>query len=139
MHTPQPIWKKDVPGFKREVNMPLWKRVISGFCQSNFENSMLIIWTGKNSTPEDIKILSEYSGSFKNDAKKNILIISSTEEKIFSPCILRNCTHFITSREMISLECMDWLWDTDVKIVSALDDGIFDGEQNFVDWKKIFA
>lgn len=56
---------------------------------------------------------------------------------IFSPYILRNSTHFVTTREMISLECMDCLWDTDVKIISALDDGIFDGEP-VVDWEKIF-
>ena len=30
----------------------------------------------------------------------------------------------------------DWLWGTDVKIVSALDEGIFDGEP-LVDWRKV--
>lgn len=118
--------------------MPLWKRVVSGFCQSNFENSLLIIFSGKNSTPEDLKILEVYIKTFNEDAGKNIVIIPSTEEKIFSPYILRQSTHFITSMEMISLECMDWLWDTKVKIVSALDDGIFEGEPA-VNWNKIFV
>ena len=137
MHTPQPMWNKNIPGFTRTVNMPMWKRVISGFCQSNFEDSALIIWTGKNSNSADVQILRDYIETFKNDAGKNIFIIPSTDEKIYSPYILRNSTHFITSREMTSLECMDWLWDTDVKIISSFDDGIFDGEP-YVKWNEIF-
>lgn len=138
VHTSQPIWGKNIPGFERKVNMPLWKRVVSGFCQSDFENSLLIIWTGKNSTCDDLKILNNYIETFDTGAEKNIVVIPSIEEKIFSPYVLLNSTHFITTREMISLECMDRLWDTDVKIVSALDDGIFDGEPR-VDWNKIFG
>lgn len=122
-----------------QAPVPLWKRIVSGFCQSKFENSLLVIWTGKDSTPENIKNLIDYIGTFKNDAGQNIFIIPSTKEKIFSPYILkRQTTHFITTREMISLECMDWLWDTNVKIVSALDDGIFDGEPD-VNWNKLFS
>lgn len=123
--------------FTRTVNMPMWKRVISGFCQSNFEDSALIIWTGKNSNSADVQILKDYIETFKNDAGKNIFIIPSTDEKIYSPYILRKSTHFITTREIISLECMDWLWDTDVKIISSFDDGIFDGEP-VVKWWDIF-
>lgn len=56
---------------------------------------------------------------------KIIHCVPPTGNKIFSPYIIRNSTHFITTREMISVECMDYLWDTDVKIVSALDENIF--------------
>ena len=37
---------------------------------------------------------------------------------------------------MISLTCLDYLWDTDVKIVSALDEKIFDGEPD-IDWNIV--
>ena len=137
MHTPQPLWGKNISGFERKVNMPMWKRVLSGFCQFGAKDSLLIVWTGKNSVREDLQTLTDYIETFGGDAKKNIVIIPSTDDKIFSPHILRNSTHFITTREMISLECIDWLWDTDVKIISSLDDGIFDGE-GFVDWENIF-
>ena len=117
--------------------MPMWKRVLSGFCQFGAKDSLLIVWTGKNSVREDLQTLTDYIETFGDDAGKNILIIPSTDDKIFSPYILRNSTHFITTREQISIECMDWLWDTDVKIISSLDDGIFDGE-GFIDWENIF-
>ena len=46
-------------------------------------------------------------------------------DKNFSPVMLKKGTHFITTREMTTLEALDYLWNTDVKIVSALDDDIF--------------
>ena len=54
---------------------------------------------------------------------KNILTFKHEEN--FSPAALRKGTHFITTREMVTLEALDYLWDTDVKIISALDNGIF--------------
>lgn len=56
---------------------------------------------------------------------KIIHCVPPLNNKIFSPYILKNSTHFITTREMISVECIDYLWDTDVKILSALDENIF--------------
>ena len=38
---------------------------------------------------------------------------------------------------MITIECLDWLYDTNVKIISALDDDIFDDEPK-VNWDKIY-
>lgn len=137
INTLQPVWGANIAGFQRTVSMPLWKRVLSGFCQSDFENSLLIVWTGKNSNQTDLQVLSDYISSFGNNAGKNIIVYPSTEEEIFSPCIVRNSTHFITTREIISLECMDYLWDTDVRIVSALDEDIFENEPR-VEWGKIF-
>ena len=60
-----------------------------------------------------------------NEVKQNILVVEY-DEKI-SPLALRRGTHFITTRESITLEVMDYLWDTNVKIVSALDENIFGG------------
>ncbi len=104
-----------VPDF--QAKSPLWKRVVQEFCQSNAENSRLVIWLGKDTSDDDAKALTEAGG-----ANPNII----TFKQNFSPCAVRQGTHFITTREMSTLEVMDYLWDTDVKIVSALDNGIFD-------------
>ena len=56
----------------------------------------------------------------------------------FSPYLLRNSTHFITTREMVTLECLDWLYDTNVEVVSALDDGIFTDEPE-VSWQELYS
>lgn len=88
------------------------------FGESDFKNNLLIIWLGRDATDEAIKALAEAVGDDKN-------ILTFKHEKTFSPAALRKGTHFITTREMTTLEALDYLWDTDVKIVSALDDGIF--------------
>lgn len=104
-----------VPDF--QAKSPLWTRVVQEFCQSNVENSRLVIWLGKDTSDDDAKALTEAGG-----ANPNII----TFKQNFSPCAVRQGTHFITTREMSTLEVMDYLWDTDVKIISALDNGIFD-------------
>ena len=105
---------------------PLWIKVVREFCQSNFENKLLIIYLGRDATDEDFKALATEVNRFGNDARKNILFIG-TGEKNFSPAALRKGTHFITTREMVTLEALDYLWDTNVKIISGLDDKIFGG------------
>ena len=97
---------------------PLWKKVIREFSKSNFEKTLLVIWTGRGKVPEKLdEILA--------DASSHVLKIPATGRKIFQPKILRAATHFITTREMSTLECLDWLYGSNVKIISALDDGIF--------------
>ena len=115
---------------------PLWRRIISGFCKSDFTNAVLIIYLGEGVNQNDIAELKKFIAENKLPAENIIHCIPPIDNKIFSPYIIRNSTHFITTREMISVECMDYLWDTDVKIVSALDENIFDGEPE-VDWNKI--
>ena len=117
------------------AHQPLWSRVVAGFCQSNFANTKLVVWLDENSTEADFDSLATLVQAFGNDAGTNILVVDG--EKI-SPHALRHATHFVTNREMSTLECLDWLWDTDVKIVSALDEGIFDGEPP-VAWENLFG
>ena len=124
-----------VADFKAEKT--LWKRVVSGFCKSTLKNSVLIFWCGKDFDENNIEDLKNFLGKNELDGEKRLHCIMTEKDRPFSPYILRNSTHFITTREMISLECMDCLWDTKVKIVSALDDKIFDGEPA-VNWNKIF-
>lgn len=116
---------------------PLWKRVITGFGKSDWEDSLLIILMENFFTQDNLQTLRNYIDVFGNGAGKNILIAPATDEKFSLPQILGATTHFIASREIISLECIDRLWNSDAKIVSALDDGIFDGEPD-VQWDKIF-
>ena len=93
-----------------------------------------MIWLDKNSTEKDFEMLAEFMKIFGNRADR--IIVADVEGKEnFSPYAIRQGTHFITTREMITLEALDYLWDTDVKIISALDDGIFIGEP-LVDWNK---
>ena len=103
---------------------PLWKKIVRDFSQSNFEKILLVIWLGKNAKEEDFDKLVTEANHFGNDASKNILAINMSD-KNFSPVMLKKGTHFITTREMTTLEALDYLWNTDVKIVSALDDDIF--------------
>lgn len=117
--------------------LPLWRRIVSGFCKSTLSDAALVIYLDKDCTANDIREFQRFSIECGITGKKTIHGISAKKNGVFSPNIFRNSTHFITTREMVSLECIDCLWDTDVKIVSALDDGIFDGEPN-VDWNEIF-
>lgn len=103
---------------------PLWIKVVHEFCQSNFEKNFLVIYLGKGATETDLKNLAVEINRFGNGAGKNILVVN-LREKIFSSAALRKGTHFITTREMMTLEALDYLWGTNVKIISALDDGIF--------------
>ena len=112
-----------IPDFR--AKNPLWLKVIADFCQSDFENSLLVIWLDKNSTEKDFNLLGEAANAFNNGASKNILTVESDEN--FSPAALRKGTYFITTCEMSTLEALDYLWNTDVKIISALDNNIFGG------------
>ena len=118
------------------VEHPLWIRVVLGFCRSNFADAVLVIWLGKDSTDRDFELLAETVQIFSDGAAKNIIVAETQGDLNFSPYALRQGTHFITNREMTTLEALDYLWDTDVKIVSALDDGIFDGEPP-VEWQAL--
>ena len=84
------------------------------------DNAVLVIWLDKDATEEDTKSLAAAVNADKN-------ILTFKHDKVFSPAALRKGTHFITTREMVTLEAMDYLWNTDVKILSALDNNIFGG------------
>lgn len=113
------------------------QRILIGFCLSNFKNSLLIIWLGENSTDKDFQTLAKVVQLFNNDAGAHIMTIPPVNGKIFSPAILRQATHFITTREIINIDCLDFLYDTDIKIVSALDDNIFEDEPPVM-WEKLY-
>ena len=99
---------------------PLWSKVIKDFQQANLANDLLVIWLDTESTEEDSQSLTAAIGESKN-------ILTFKHDKNFSPFTLCLGTHFITTREMTTLEALDYLWDTDVKIISGLDDNIFGG------------
>lgn len=109
------------------ATQPLWKKIVREFCQADFEKNLLVIYLGAEVTAEDFEQLAAEVNHFGSGAGKNILTVT-TDDKNFSVAALRKGTHFITSREMSTLEALDYLWDTDVKIISALDDEIFAGD-----------
>ena len=113
---------------------PLWKRVISGFLKSPRKNSVLLFWLGESATQADFENLKTFVNSIGLQEGKIIHILPQK----FSPYLLRNSTHFITTREMVTLECIDWLYGTGVKVISALDDGIFTDEPE-VSWNELYA
>ena len=94
------------------AKVPLWKKIITEFTRADLKNTLLIILADKKFKAKDLKALDEFNNA-------NII---KTE---LSTQILRQATHFITTREMITLKCLSNLYDTDVKIISALDDKIF--------------
>ncbi|MBR3051256.1 MAG: hypothetical protein IKG61_07380, partial [Selenomonadaceae bacterium] len=103
---------------------PLWSKVVRDFAESDFKNKLLVIWLGKDTTDDDFKSLSAEINSLGSVKDK---VLTFKHKETFSPAALRKGTHFITTREMVTLEALDYLWDTDVKIISALDDKIFGG------------
>ncbi|MBE8949479.1 MAG: CatB-related O-acetyltransferase [Quinella sp. 3Q1] len=107
-----------IPDF--QARSPLWSKVIREFHQANLEDALLVIWLDKNTAAAEEEALVKAI-----DSNKNILVFKHAAK--FSPLALRRGTHFITTREMTTLEALDYLWDTDVKIISALDDKIFGG------------
>ena len=116
--------------------IPLWKRVLRGFLSSHLSHAVLMLWSGFDVTQDNLNELNAIVSNFKFDNEKSIHLIPPINGKIFLPQLLRKSTHFITSRELINVDCLDWLYDTDVKIISALDDGIFEGESP-VEWNKL--
>ena len=105
-----------IPDF--QATQPLWSKVVKEFTQAKLADAVLVIWLGKDTTDENTKALTAAIGDNKN-------ILTFKHEENFSPTALRLATHFITTREIETLEALDYLWNTDVKIVSALDNGIF--------------
>ena len=101
---------------------PLWPKVVREFAESNFKDALLVIWLDKDATDKNFNLSAI---NLNGDAANRIAVVKAHGTKTFSPAALRKGTHFITTREMTTLEALDYLWDTDVKIVSSLDDGIF--------------
>ena len=122
---PEDDFSRQLKGFKTiyqfipdfQAQAPLWPKVVKDFTQAKLD-AVLVIWLGKDATDEDAKALTAAIGDNKN-------ILTFKHEENFSPTALRLGTHFITTREMVTLEALDYLWNTDVKIISALDDKIF--------------
>lgn len=111
------------------VNKPLWKRIVKGFCNSNSQNAVLIIFLPPGTLQSDADEVQKLFAETKKAYDNPLIICSPAKDgKNFSIPALRNATHFLMTRESVSLECTDFLHDTDVKIISAFDDGIFDGE-----------
>ena len=137
---PDDILSKEIESYRAEgrdvytfiadfrANYPLWRRVLSGMLKSTKQNAAMIFFIGTGASDKDLEELKNFPqtvGQIKN--MPIIKCILPTNGQIFSPQALRKSTHFITNREMITLECLDWLYNTDVKILSALDEGIFEG------------
>ena len=112
---------------------PLWMRIVRGFLLSSLKNAVMIFWAGSDSSQENLNRAKKFAKSIGfSDGK----VIHFVPQK-FSPYLLRNSTHFITTREPVTLECLDWLYGSNVKIISALDDEIFAGEPE-VSWNEIY-
>ena len=91
---------------------PLWKKVVEEFCRADLERALLVV----HGSEKDLAAVEE---------NPSVLKVPARGRKKFSPQVLKSSTHFITTREMVTLECIDWLYGTGVKIISALDEGIF--------------
>ena len=106
---------------------PLWYKVIRDFLTTfkHDDQVKLIFWTGENSVRQDIDEFHKFMNAIAKEKASEIIVISSTTQEIFSPSILRQSDYFISTRDIICLQCMDYLYDTDVKIISSLDEVIF--------------
>lgn len=94
--------------------------------RSNLSDAVLIVWLGTECTPEDFDALKNFIAPFfEQPTSLQVIVFPPTNGKNFSPRALRRATHFIATREMSTLEATDYLWGTQVKIISALDENIF--------------
>ncbi len=112
---------------------PLWKRVIKGYINTfhDRDETVLILFFDKTRTQEQIDEVVGYVDSFKKEYKAIPLIDLAPAVSIYNfPYIntLRMSDCFISSKEAISSFCIDYLSDTNAKIVAAMDDVIFPGE-----------
>lgn len=115
---------------------PVWRRVLSGILSSKLKDAVLFFFIGHGATDKDLAELQNFPNTMEKIVSMPIIkCITPVGGAVFSPHVLRTSTHFITNREMVTTEALDWLWGTNVKIISALDEGIFDGEP-LVDWNK---
>ena len=110
-----------------QAQKPLWLKVIKEFLSAfkNDDQVLLILWTGEGSTQKDINSFKKFITSIAKENLPEILLILSTPKEIFSPYIIKKSDYFITTRDIICLQCIDYLYDTSAKIISALDDEIF--------------
>ena len=116
---------------------PVWRRVLRGLYSSNIQNAVMIFFLGLGATDKDIEELKNFPNTLeKITASPVVKCISTVNGKIYSSHVLKKSDYFITNREMITSECLDLLYNADVKILSALNDGIFEGEP-LVDWSKV--
>lgn len=93
------------------------------FCQSNIKDALLVIYLSNDTTEKDLDLLEEAINLLDSGSQKNILAVAFDENS--SPAALRKATYFITTREISTLKALDYLWNTNVKIISALDNDIF--------------
>ncbi len=102
---------------------PLWIKIVHDFCQSNIKDALLVIYLSNDTTEKDLDLLEEAINLLDSGSQKNILAVAFDENS--SPAALRKATYFITTREISTLKALDYLWNTNVKIISALDNDIF--------------
>ena len=116
---------------------PVWRRVLRGLYSSKVQNAVMLFFMGLGVTDKDVNELKNFPSTIeKITANPIVKCIAPVNGKIFSEYALKNSDFFITTREMITSECIDLLYNTDVKILSSLNDGIFEGEP-LVDWSKV--
>lgn len=107
---------------------PLWKKIIKEYIEAFADSSsiMLVMWTGMEVLDENLQELNAHIQTLNADNKSLLFyLIVSTPEEIFSPYAIRQSDYFITTRGDINTQCIDWLDDSKVKIISSLDSGIF--------------
>ena len=107
---------------------PLWRKIIKEFIAAFRKNDslMLTMWTGLGVKNDSLKMIDDYIKSLNpNGISLPINVIISNNNKIFSPYALIQANYFITTREDINTYCIDWLMNTQVKVISALNRNIF--------------
>ena len=110
-----------------QAKKPLWPKVIKEFLATYEKDdpALLILWTGESYTQKDLNDLKKFVSFLIKEDYPEVLLILSTSKEIFSPYILKKSDYFITTRDIICLQCIDYLYGTSAKVISALDNEIF--------------
>ena len=113
---------------------PLWKRILQDYMLSlkSNDNIVLVVFLEREATEDNLNQLRDFVLSVLDSKNNPKIYFVSNPNGHFTPSILRQSDYFITTREFVCLNCIDFLYDTDVKIISALDGEIFPNEPHSV-------
>ena len=97
---------------------PLWDKVIEQYALYAPKELLLVIVSNDKGNEKELEAYKDKLGSY-NHAKSMIYI------KNLLPAIYQNADFYIAGKNYETLECVDFVSDYDVKILSALDEDIF--------------
>ena len=109
---------------------PLWKRILRGYISTFTVNDpvILVVFFEMNTTEEHISQMKKFLASIGISKDSPSIYMMSKPKENFSIPVLKQIDHFITTREISCLNAIDFLHDTNAKVISSLSGRLFPNE-----------